>query len=247
MKTITSAKELGTRIAEKLGLCFEANTYQGLADFVEEVVPAIGEEFVGGKTSFDDFWVPFSDDSPIPFWQIAADKKTLRCIMEKFGHKDTFGDVTYFADDFETESEDLGGMPEEGEVIADIEPNGSAADALEWLQAFSKANSLTFSFKLYNLYPLYEHFTAKLGQDANEIVWRIENGKISGNGQEVVVFDGAEGDLLLAQCRWLSGLEPEKMEKYGLRILLETSEEAPMSWKLRDCGLSTGLRLKYGK
>ena len=242
MKNITSAKELGNRIAEKLGLSFEAKTYSDLAKFIEEIVPAIDEEFVGGRSSFDDFRIPFNDDSPVPFWQIIADKKTIRCIMEKFGHKDAFGDITYFADDYNTESGDLDDMPEEGKVIADIEPYGSAADVLEWLQDFSEEHSLSFSFMLYNLYPLYEYFN-----DANEIVWRIDGGKISTDGQEVVVTDDAEGDLLLVQCWWLSSLEPEKMEKYGLRVALEIADDAPKSWKMLDCGISTGLRIKYGK
>ena len=247
MKNITSAKELGNRIAEKLGLSFEGETYEDLATFVEEIVPAIDEDFIWGKTSFEDFWRGFEDDSPIPFWQIIADKKTLRCLMEKFGHKDAFGDITYYANDYETESEGLDDMPEEGEVIADIEPNGSNIDVLEWLQAFSKEHSLSFSFKLYNLYPLYEHFTKLLGNNANEIVWHIENGKILTDGQEIVVIDGAEGDLFLVQCWWLSGFELEMLEKYGLRVALEITDEAPKSWKMLDCGISTGLRIKYGK
>lgn len=246
MKNITNAAQLSTRIAEKLGLSFEAKTYEELAKFVEEAVPAIDEEFVGGRPSFDDFWTPFNDDSPIPYWQIVADKKTLCRIMETFGRKDAFGGVTYYADDYETESDALDDMPEEGEVIADIEPNGSTADVLEGLRALSE-EGLSLSFKLYNLYPLYEHFTAELGGEANEIVWRIDSGKISTDGQEIVVTDGAEGDLFLAQCWWLSGLEPETLEKYGLRISLETADGASKPWKMLDCGVSTGLRLKYGK
>lgn len=247
MKNITTAKELGNRIAAKLGLSFEAKTYADLAKFVEEVVPAIDEEFVDGRTSFDDFRIPFHDDSPIPFWQIVADKKTLRSIMEKFDDRGIFGDITYYADDYRKESARLDAMPEEGEVVADIEPNGNTIDALEGLRAFSEETGLMFSFRLYNLYPLYEQFTHRLGRDANEITWRIENGKISTDGQEVVVYDGAEGDLFLVECWWLNGIEPEKLEKYGLRIVLETSDEAPMSWKMLDCGMTAGLRIKYGK
>lgn len=247
MKNITNAKELGNRLAEKLGLSFEANTYDDLAKFVEEVTPAIDEKFVDGRPTFDDFWIPFNDDSPLPFWQIIADKETVRCIMEKFGHKDAFGDITYFSDDYNTESENLDDMPEEGEVIADIEPNGSTVDVLEQLQAFSEEHNLSFSFKLFNLYPLYEHFTNLLGNDANEIIWHIENGRISTDGKEVIVTDNAEGDLFLVQCWWLSGLEPEKLEKYGLRISLETADDAPKSWKMLDCGMSIGLRIKYGQ
>lgn len=247
MKTTTNAKELGSRIAEKLGLSFEAESYEDLARFVEEVTPAIDEEFVGGKPSFDDFWIPFSDDSPLPFWQIAADKKTIRFIMEKFGCRDAFGYITYYADDYETESENLDDMPEEGEVIADIEALGNTADVLEGLRFFSEEHGLSCSFTLYNLYPLCEHFAAKFGPDANEIVWRIENGKISTDGQEIVVIDGAEGDLFLVQCRWLNELGLEKPEKYGLRVVLETTDDASKTWKMLDCGLSVGLRIKYGK
>lgn len=247
MKKITSAKELSSRIAEKLGLAFEAKNYDELAKFVEEVTPAIDEEFIWGKTSFEDFWRGFEDDSPIPFWQIIADKKTIGLIMNGFDRRDALGDTTYYADDYKTESESLDDMPEEGEVVADVEPYGSVFEVLEALRAFSEAHSLSFSFKLYNLYPLYEHFSAKLGKDANEIVWHIENGTISTDGKEIVVSDGVNGALFLVQCWWLNGLELEELEKYGLRVALETSDDASATWKMLDCGVTTGLRIKYGK
>lgn len=247
MKKITNAQELSARIAEKLGLSFEAKNYIDLAKFVEEVTPAIGEDFIWGKTSFDDFWRGFEDDSPIPFWQIIADKQTLARIMKRFGSAGVFGDTTFYANDYETESESLDDMPDEGEIVADIEPLGDTADLLEQLCAFSEESHSTFFFKLYNLYPFYEHFTAKLGKRANEIVWRVENGKISTDGQEIVVTDGADGEYLLIECWWLDALEPEKLEQYGLRVVLETTDDAPAAWKLLDCGLSAGLRIKYGK
>lgn len=245
MKTVTSAKELSSRIAEKLGLSYEAETYEDLARFVEEVVPAIGEEFAGGRPSFEDFWIPFNDDSPLPFWQITADKQTISCILQNFSHKDAFDAVAFYAG--ESDSEDLGDLPDEGEIVADLCPNGRTADVLKWLRAFSEEHSLSFSFRFYNLYPLCSHFEKKLGQDANEIVWRIENGKISTDGQEIVVTDGAEGDLFLVQCWWLKDLELEALKEYGLRVALETADDAPKTWKMLDCGMSDGLRIKYGK
>ncbi len=247
MKNITSAKELGNRIAEKLGLSFEVETYEELAEFVEEVTPAIDEEFIGGKTSFEDFWRRFEDDSPLPYWQIVTDKKTLADIMREFQKQNLFGEVSYWSQELDMDSEDLDEMPEDGMIVADIEPNSDTAEFIEKLRVFSEANDAALYFKLYNLYPFYEHFTKLLGNNANEIVWHIENGKILTDGQEIVVIDGAEGDLFLVQCWWLSGFELEMLEKYGLRVALEITDEAPKSWKMLDCGMSIGLRIKYGK
>lgn len=247
MKNITSAKELGNRIAGKLGLTFEGETYDDLAKFVEEITPAIDEEFIWNKVSFEDFWRGFEDGSPSPFWQIIADKATLARIMAQADLKEAFGETVCYVDDFEGESEDLDALPEGEEIVADVEPLGSTVGVLERLLHFSRESGTAFSFKLYNLYPFCDHFIAKLGNAANEIVWRIEKGEITTDGQEILVFDGADGEYLLIGCWWLKFVWEEGLEKYGLRVALETADDAPASWKMRDCGLSEGLRIKYGK
>ncbi len=247
MKNITNAQKLSAHIAAKLGLSFEAKNYTELAAFLEEVTPAIDEEFVRGAASFEDFLRGFEDDSPQPYWKIITDKETLKRLLEEFEGQGVFGEVTFYSQEYEVDGDCLEDMPEDGMVVADIEPKGNTADLLPKLRTFSEVTDTAFYFELYNLYPLYEHFTAKLGEDANAILWRIGCGKISTDGGEVVVCDEAEGEYLLLGAWWLKDLEPEELERYGLRVSLRTSQDAPKAWKLRDCGLSEGLRIKYGK
>lgn len=235
MKNITNAQELGKHIAEKLGLTFEAKSYAELKAFVEEVAPAI----CGSRGGYE-------DDSPLPHWQILADKQTLARILQHCGNKKFFGETAFYGEDPEQDSDSLGDMADEGEIVADLEPVAPTADFLEELRAFSEESGTAFSFKLYNLYPLCEYFERRLGGSANEIVWRIEKGALSTDGQEIVVFDENDGELLLAQSCWLAETEAEELGKYGLRVALEISD-VPAVLTLRDCGASVGLRLKYGK
>lgn len=254
MKNTTNAKELSRLLSEKTGLTFEAENYHDLAKFVEEIVPAISKKDIFGNSPYDcptysfeslDMYFDFSNH--FPFWTITADKKTLTAIWNLFAPQDVFQETTfYYNDDADSESDHFDDMPDEGEIYAHIDyPQGDIIEVLEQLRAFSAESNTSFSFGCYNLYP-YDDLWDLFGDDGNGIVWRIENGNITTDGQEIVILNDTKGFQLLIQCWWLDMIEVEKLEKYGVRVMLETAEDAPKTWQLRECGITTGLRIEYG-
>ena len=137
-------------------------------------------------------------------------------------------------------------MPEDGQIFAYVNyPQGDIDEVIERLRAFTAESNSLLTFSCYNLYP-YDDLWEPFGYDANGIVWRIENGNIATDGQEIIIFNSAEGFQLLLECWWMAQIEAEKLEKYGVSVVLETANDAPKTWKLRECGITTGLRIEYG-
>ena len=244
---LTDLTQLSSHIATKANLSFRTASFRELADFIEEILPAIDAKFVRGKTSFEDFWRYYEDDSPIPFAQLTAKKETLRLLLSEIRLKDDAGEIVFY-DENDGEFSSLDEIGTET-VTADYclgKDVFGLFGTLEALKAFTARHGCALTLRVYNLYPYCEYWDARLN-GKSDLVWTVEQGEIAGGG-EIDIFDEGEGEWLLLEPWWLSTIfdSLEEAQRYGVSFYLEIGENAG-PWKLLDCGRTAGLRLKYGE